>query len=85
MATPQMMNRFMSETLPSIAVGGAGMNFNAPIVEVHCQSVTRESLPDLRRIVNEASDKAVEKVKSALGSGLDRAGQKGAINKFRKS
>jgi len=80
--TPKQMHQFMGKTLPNITSSTGGANFYAPIVELHCGSVTRDSLPDLKRIVDEASNKAVEKIKSALGSGLDRAGQKSAINKF---
>ena len=83
-ATPQMMHRFMGETLPGIAMGGgsAGIVFNAPVVELHCGSVTKESLPELKKMVDAASKQAVAEIKRTLGSSLERTGQKGAINKF---
>ena len=74
-STPAQMKRFMEETLPKIANYSAtsGSNeFNAPLIEITCESVTTEALPELERIVNEA----VKEIKRELDSGMSRTGFK---------
>nr|DAO56446.1 MAG TPA: minor tail protein [Caudoviricetes sp.] len=78
--TPAQMKRFMEETLPQIANYPAtnGSNeFNAPLVEITCESVTTESLPELKHIINEA----VNEIKKELDSGMSRVGFKRSITK----
>lgn len=74
-STPAQMKRFMEDTLPSI-VGYTATNgineFNAPLIEITCESVTSESMPELKRIVNEA----VNEIKRELDSGMSRTGFK---------
>ena len=74
-STPAQMKRFMEETLPKIAnysATGGSNEFNAPLIEVTCESVTTEALPELERIVNEA----VKEIKRELDSGMSRTGFK---------
>ena len=73
-STPSQMKRFMEETLPSIASYQSGGNneFNAPLIEIRCESVTTEALPELERVVNDA----VREIKKQLDSGMSRTGFK---------
>lgn len=74
-STPAQMKRFMEDTLPRIASYAAtnGTNeFNAPLIAITCESVTSESMPELKRIVNEA----VNEIKRELDSGMSRTGFK---------
>lgn len=74
-STPTQMKRFMEETLPKIAnysATGGSNEFNAPLIEITCESVTTEALPELERIVNEA----VKEIKRELDSGMSRTGFK---------
>ena len=78
--TPQQMKNFMGKTFPSIAGGGAGavQNYNAPLIQIHCDSITKDSLPDLQKIV----DRAVNSIKREFDSGMSRTGFKRGVNKF---
>lgn len=74
-STPAQMKRFMEETLPKIAnysATGSSNEFNAPLIEITCESVTTEALPELEHIVNEA----VKEIKRELDSGMSRTGFK---------
>ena len=74
-STPTQMRRFMEDTLPKIAnysATGGSNEFNAPLIEITCESVTTEALPELERIVN----KAVKEIKRELDSGMSRTGFK---------
>ena len=74
-STPAQMKRFMEETLPKIAnysATGGSNEFNAPLIEITCESVTTEALPELEHIVNEA----VKEIKRELDSGMSRTGFK---------
>lgn len=74
-STPAQMKRFMEETLPQITgytASGGTNEFNAPLVEIHCDNVTSEALPKLKAIV----DQAVKEVQKQLDSGMSRAGYK---------
>ena len=68
------MKRFMEETLPQIVnyANSGGNEFNAPLIEILCENVTSESLPELERVVNEA----VKEIKKQLDSGMSRTGYK---------
>ena len=72
--TPVQMKRFMEETLPQIVnyANSGGNEFNAPLIEILCENVTSESLPELERVVNEA----VKEIKKQLDSGMSRTGYK---------
>lgn len=79
-STPSQMKRFMEETLPQIAnyaSSGANNEFNAPLIEITCESVTTESMPELKRIVNEA----VKEIQKQLDSGMSRTGFKRPVTK----
>lgn len=69
-ATPQMMNKFLNYTLPTITSAGGRTEINSPLISIHCDSVTQESLPRLEEIVNEA----VRTIKKQFDDGLGRAG-----------
>lgn len=74
-STPAQMKRFMEETLPRIAnytTSGGTNEFNAPLIEITCESATTEVLPKLKQIVNEA----VNEIKHELDSGMSRTGFK---------
>ncbi|MBR2399511.1 MAG: hypothetical protein IKA96_06095, partial [Alistipes sp.] len=74
-STPAQMKRCMEETLPRIAnytATGGTNEFNAPLIEILCESVTSESLPELKRIVEEA----VKELQKQLDSGMSRTGFK---------
>lgn len=74
-STPAQMKRFMEDTLPQIAnysPSSSSNEFNAPLIEIHCDSVTSESLPELKTIVNQA----VKEIQKQLDSGMSRAGYK---------
>ena len=74
-STPAQMKRFMEETLPRIAnytTTGGTNEFNAPLIEILCESVTSESLPELKHIVEEA----VKELQKQLDSGMSRTGFK---------
>lgn len=73
--TPAQMKRFMEQTLPQIAsysATGGSNEFNAPLIEITCESVTTEALPGLEHVVNEA----VKEIKKQLDSGMSRTGFK---------
>ncbi len=79
-STPAQMKRFMEDTLPKIAnYTSAGNNneFNAPLIEIICESVTTESLPQLKQVVNEA----VKEIQKQLDDGMSRAGFKRPVFK----
>lgn len=73
-STPAQMKRFMEDTLPQIVnyANSGGNEFNAPLIEILCENVTSESLPELERVVNEA----VKEIKKQLDSGMSRTGYK---------
>lgn len=77
--TPVQMSNFMNKTLPSIASGTSGVvNYNSPLITIQCDSVTKDSLPGLEKIVNSA----VKKIKSEIDSKFNRSGKKGSIDAF---
>lgn len=70
-STPAQMKNFMEKTLPQIAnFSGGTQQFNAPLVEIKCDSITQDAMPKLQEVV----DQAVEKVKKVLNNGLSRTG-----------
>lgn len=77
--TPVQMSNFMGNTLPQIASGAGGVvNYNSPLIALKCDSVTKDSLPGLEKIVNQA----VKKIKSEIDSKFSRNGKKGSIDAF---
>lgn len=80
-STPAQMKRFMEETLPALvgfSPSGGNNEFNAPLVSIHCESVTQESLPELRDIVNSA----VKEIQTQLDEGMARVGRKSKLKNF---
>lgn len=84
-STPTQMHKFMNHTLPSIVQRGnlspreTEINYNSPLVVIQCDTITKDSLPKVNEIVNQA----VEKVKEEINSAFSRTGKKSNINKFR--
>ena len=81
--TPQQMDTFMKKTLPAIALratgsGGGGVNINSPLVNLSIENISKESLPDVERIVKNA----VDAIKRELDSSFSRAGHKRSVNTF---
>lgn len=79
-STPAQMRHFMEDTLPKIAnyTTASGNNeFHAPLIEITCENVTTESLPELEKIVS----RAVEVIKKELDSGMSRTGFKRPMTK----
>ena len=79
-STPAQMKRFMEDTLPKIAnytATGSRNEFHAPLIEITCENVTTESLPELEGIVK----RAVETIKRELDSGMSRTGFKRPMTK----
>lgn len=77
-STPAQMKRFMEKTLPDIAnytSSEGGNEFNAPLVEIKCDSITSESLPRVEKLVAEA----VKEVRKIFESGMSRTGYKKAV------
>lgn len=75
--TPTQMSRFMGETLPTMIGGGTGgeVNYNAPLITIKCDSITKEAVPEVEKIVNEA----VNKIKTEIDSAFSRTGFKKKI------
>ena len=74
-STPSQIQRFMKDTLPRLVGYSSSVKsneFNAPLVEINCDSVTTESLPELKKVVNEA----VKEIQRQLDSGMSRTGFK---------
>lgn len=75
-STPEQMDRFIKETLPTIASGGgngdgnAVFNYNTPLIEIQCGTVTNDTLPKLKDLV----DEAVKKIEKDMTSALSRTG-----------
>jgi len=76
--TPAQMNGFMKDTLPNLIGGGkSGATYNAPLVQIHCDSVTKDALPQLKQLI----DEAVGRIKSEIDGGISRTGFKLPINR----
>lgn len=72
-STPAQMDKFVKETLPMVAAyksGEATINYNSPLIEIQCGSVSDETLPKLSDLVN----KAVERIKKDMAGALSRTG-----------
>lgn len=80
-STPAQMSKFLKDTYPrmlGMVQGGGGINYNAPIVAIHCDSVTEDAMPKLKKLV----DQAAEKVKKEIDSAFSRTGYRREVNKF---
>ena len=69
-STPAMMSKFMSQTLPGMIASGGRNEFNAPLVSIVCDTVSKESMP----ILQKAMDEAVNVIKKELDNGMLRSG-----------
>lgn len=71
-ATPKQMDDFMKQILPDMLnyKGGYTVNNNSPLVEIKCDTITKEALPELKKIV----DLAVQKIEKNMESALSRTG-----------
>lgn len=74
--TPQQMDSFMKTILPSMLAydgnGKAVINNNSPLVEIKCGNVDKETLPQLKSLV----DQAVAQIEKSMQSALARTGYK---------
>lgn len=79
-STPSQIKNFMTRTLPQMASfsSSGGQEFHAPLVEIKCESVTSESMPRLKEIV----DEAVGEIKRCLDGGMSRTGYKRSVKKL---
>lgn len=76
-STPAQMKNFINKTLPGITSSASSNNsFNAPLVSITCDSITKEAMPSLKIIV----DNAVNEVRKILDSGMSRVGRKKPIS-----
>ena len=81
-STPAQVRNFMQRTLPAIASYTTSENssneFNAPLISIQCDTITKEALPRLETIVN----RAVDKIQEQLDSGMSRSGRKSPAKKL---
>ena len=79
-STPSQIKNFMTRTLPQLTSfnSSGGHEFHAPLVEIKCESVTSESIPKLKEIV----DEAVGEIKRCLDGGMSRTGYKRSVKKL---
>lgn len=79
-STPSQIKNFMTRTLPQLTSfnSSGGHEFHAPLVEIKCESVTSESMPKLKEIV----DEAVGEIKRCLDGGMSRTGYKRSVKKL---
>jgi uncharacterized protein YqgV (UPF0045/DUF77 family) len=84
--TPPQIQRFMSKTIPNLSQGnsmggsGSGSITFAPVINLTADSITQDSLPAVENIM----DKAVAQIRADFGLGLNRAGLKSEINKYKQ-
>lgn len=74
-STPQQMDSFMRRTLPSMLSydnGKATINNNSPLIEIKCGDIDRDTLPQLKALV----DQAVSRIEKNMESALVRTGYK---------
>jgi TP901 family phage tail tape measure protein len=76
-STPAMMNRFMNRTLPNL-VTAASNAFNAPLININCDTVTKDALPGLNQIVQQA----VTQIKREFDTGMIRSGYRKSAQKI---
>lgn len=71
-STPKQIDAFMKNTLPGLAnpPQGVSIEYNSPLIEIKCDNVTENSLPQLNDIIN----KAAEKIKKDMTNALSRTG-----------
>lgn len=81
-STPAQMSKFLKDTYPKMlgmAQGGnGGIQYNAPIVAIRCDSVTEDTMPTLKKVVKQA----VDEVKKEIDSAFSRTGYRREVNKF---
>ena len=73
-STPSQITRFIRETMPRIAqaITQGEVNYNAPLINIKCDSVSKDSIVPLEQIVN----KAVKELKKQIDSAFSRTGYK---------
>lgn len=76
-STPKQMDNFMQTVLPNMlsynkASGESVINYNSPLVEIKCGEIDRNSMPQLKALV----DQAVSKIEKNMESALTRSGYK---------
>lgn len=76
--TPTQMSNFMNKTLPSMRETAGGVQYNAPLINMECESISNESLPEVKRIITDA----VQKVRDIIDSAFSRTGYRNGSDKF---
>lgn len=81
-STPAQMSKFLKDTYPKMLgmaqSGNGGIQYNAPIVAIKCDSVTEDTMPTLKKVVKQA----VDEVKKEFDSAFSRTGYRREVNKF---
>lgn len=81
-STPAQMSKFLRDTYPKMLgmaqSGNGGIQYNAPIVAIRCDSVTEDTMPTLKKVVKQA----VDEVKKEIDSAFSRTGYRREVNKF---
>ena len=80
-STPQQIANFMHSTMPEIiaatnATNNRNITINSPLLNIHCDSVTEESMPQLEQVVQEATSR----IEQMLRDGLRQRGTPMPIN-----
>ena len=74
--TSQQMDTFMKKTLPSMLAYNSGgatiINNNSPLIEIKCGDIDKDSMPQLKSLV----DQAVAKIEKNMQTALARTGYK---------
>lgn len=68
----------MTKTLPTMVSAGGGVTINSPLISVECGSVTRDTMPEFKNIVNQA----VKEIKAQFDSGFSRTGYKTPVKNY---
>lgn len=78
--TPSQIRKFANETFPNLVNNSSEsqVNYNAPLVTIHCESVTQETMPAVQKAV----DKAVAEIKKDFDSAFSRVGLRKTTTKL---
>lgn len=71
-STPKQISNFMNKTLPAIAGSGNAVQINAPLISLQCDTMSEETYPKVKSLV----EQAVNKVKDQIDSVFSRTGYK---------
>lgn len=71
-STPKQISNFMNKTLPAISGSGNAVQINAPLISLQCDTMSEETYPKVKSLV----EQAVNKVKDQIDSVFSRTGYK---------